>query len=36
MDSFLKIRGLMKERFPVEPTLEEINAEIDASREERR
>lgn len=35
MDSFLKIRGLMKERFPVEPTLEEINAEIEASREER-
>ena len=35
MDSFLKIRGLMKERFPVELTLEEINAEIEASREER-
>ena len=33
MDSFLKIRGLMKERFPVEPTLEEINAEIEASRD---
>ena len=32
MESLMKIRGLMKERFPTEPTLEEINAEIDASR----
>ena len=35
MDSFLKIRGMMKERFPIEPTLEEINAEIDSVRESR-
>ena len=36
MESLMKIRGLMKERFPTEPTLEEVNAEIDSSRENRR
>ena len=33
MESFLKIRELMKEIFATEPTLEEINAEIDSVRD---
>ena len=35
LKSFLKIRGLMKERFPDGMTLDEINEEISAARSSR-